>query len=270
MHSACQIIEGKTMRVQRLNSILEYIESRQVCSYEDICSHFQISLSTARRDINTLIQNHTIRKVYGGVTAVPGTSSTIDSAFNPNEDSDADPCHISHKLDYIGKLAAAFVEPDDVIYIGSGATAFHILPYLKNTPHLTIVTNNLLVATNDPKSNKDIILIGGKIDYYTQSTVGIQTIDSLKALNINKAFVSCNGLSLNKGFSNAGDSEIAIKKCIFENSETIYMLADSTKFDKLSLYTFATFQDIDYLITDMKPAEPYIDILEKNHVSLVC
>lgn len=257
------------MRVQRLNSILEYIESQQICSYDDICNHFNISLSTARRDINALIQSHTIRKVYGGVTAVPGTSSTKDSTLNPKREPAPDPDNISHKLDYIGKLAASFVEQNDVIYIGSGATAFHILPFLKNIPHLTIVTNNLLVATNDPKSNKDIILIGGKIDYYTQSTVGIQTIDSLKSLNVNKAFVSCNGLSLNKGFSNAGDSEIAIKKCIFENSNTIYMLADSTKFDKLSLYTFATFQDIHYLITDSKTDKPYIDILEKHHVTLI-
>ena len=115
------------MRVQRLNSILEYIESQQICSYDDICNHFNISLSTARRDINALIQSHTIRKVYGGVTAVPGTSSTKDSTLNPKREPAPDPDNISHKLDYIGKLAASFVEQNDVIYIGSGATAFHIL-----------------------------------------------------------------------------------------------------------------------------------------------
>lgn len=257
------------MRVQRLHLMLDYIENHQVCSYEDICNHFHISMSTARRDINALIQDNAIRKVYGGVSAVPGTSASKDSTFTPIGQTDGDLDNISHKLDYIGKLAASYVEPNDVIYIGSGATAFHILPYLKNVPHLTIVTNNLLVATNDPKSTKDIILIGGKIDYYTQSTVGIQTTDSLKTLNINKSFVSCNGISLNKGFSNAGDSEIAIKKCIFENSKTIYMLVDSTKFDKLSLYTFATFEDIDYLITDTKPDDEYIHSLEEHQVSLV-
>lgn len=257
------------MRVQRLNLILDYIESHQICSYEDICNHFNISMSTARRDINALIQNHAIRKVYGGVTAVPGTSASKDSTLNSKVHSVAEADNISHKLDYIGELAASHVEPDDVIYIGSGATAFHILPYLKNIPHLTIVTNNLLVAANDPKSAKDIILVGGKIDYYTKSTVGIQTTDSLRSLNINKSFVSCNGISLHKGFSNAGDSEIAIKKCIFENSAKIYMLADSTKFDKLSLYTFATFDDIDYLITDTKPAEEYIKALNNHHVSLI-
>lgn len=257
------------MRAQRLNLILEFIESHQVCSYEDICKHFNISLSTARRDINTLIQNHSVHKVYGGVTTVSGTSASKDSSLSYKEDGHSNLNDISQKLDYIGILASSFIQPNDVIYIGSGATAFHILPHLKNIPNLTIVTNNLLVATNDAKSNKDIILIGGKIDYFTQSTVGIQTIDSLKSININKAFISCNGLSINKGFSNSGDSEIAIKKCIFENSETIYMMADSTKFDKLSLYTFATFSDIDYLITDVKPSEKYIKSLKEHNVSLI-
>ncbi len=256
------------MRAQRLNSVLEYIENHEICSYDEICSEFDISLSTARRDINELIQNHSVHKVYGGVTAVFGTSARKDSSLSSREDV-AGTDDISHRLNYIGKLASSFIEPGNVVYVGSGATAFHILPYLKDIPDLTIVTNNLLVAANDSKSNKDIILVGGKIDYYTQSTVGVQAIDSLRSLNINKAFVSCNGISLNKGFSNAGDSEVAIKNCIFENSETIYMVADSTKFDKLSLYTFATFDDIDYLITNAKPSEEYVRTLNEHHVTLV-
>lgn len=258
----------KFMRARRMNLILEFIEKNQVCSYDDICNEFNISLSTARRDVNTLIKTDCVYKVYGGVSATPATSVSKDSMFS-HSSSQKSSNDISAKLDTIGMLAASYVEPGDVIYIGSGATAYHILPFLKDIPDITIVTNNLLIAANDSKSNKEIILIGGKIDYYTQSTVGVQTIDTLKSLNINKAFVSCSGISLNKGFSNSRDSEIAIKKCIFENSETIFMIADSTKFDKISLYSFAYFNDINFLITDTKPNDDYISKLKAHNVSLI-
>lgn len=259
------------MRIQRIKKIFDYIEKHGTCTYNDICEAFNISLSTARRDIDVLIKDSGVRKVYGGITYINGTSVSQDSTFNLNN-SDLSILQSEdalQRLKHIGKIAASYVEPGDVIYIGSGATAFHIFEFLKDIPKLTIVTNNLLIVSNNPKSNnEDIILVGGKIDYYTKSTVGLQTISFLQSLNIDKAFISCNGISLNKGFSNSGDSEVAIKNCIIKNCNTIFMLADHTKFEKVSLYTFASFENIDYLITDIKPGNEYIEVLNENQVKL--
>ena len=253
------------MKAKREIEILNYINKTGVCSYENICDKFKISLSTARRDVSSLVANKYVKKVYGGVVPYAYTSLSknkkMQSAIKVENAS-------ANNLDYIGKLAASIIRPGDIIYIGSGATTSRILDSLTHLNNLTVVTNNLLVATRAIKFTNEIILIGGRINFHSFSTVGVSVIDDIGSMNILKAFIGCNGISIKNGFSNLENDEAYIKKAILKSTKEIYIVADSSKFDSISLYTFADFQDIDGIITDIEPSDEYKKICETNHVKI--
>ena len=54
------------MKVSRLNSIEQYVISRETVSIDELCEVFGVSKNTIRRDLNELEQRGHITKVYGG------------------------------------------------------------------------------------------------------------------------------------------------------------------------------------------------------------
>ena len=104
------------MKVSRLNSIEQYVISRETVSIDELCEVFGVSKNTIRRDLNELEQRGHITKVYGGVTAtVPSGAvpTPIRSGLNQIDKS------------LIGRLAAEEVADGDTIFIDSGTDYDH-------------------------------------------------------------------------------------------------------------------------------------------------
>ena len=254
------------MKAKRELEILNYINKNGVCSYESIFEKFKISLSTARRDIDNLVSEKYIKKVYGGVVPHSYTSFSKNKKLQGNMKTYMP---MSNSFDRIGKLAASVVKSGDIIYIGSGTTTSHILPHLTNISDLTIVTNNIFIASTALNISNEIIFIGGRINFHSNSTVGVSVIDDINNMNILKAFIGCNGISIKNGFSNLENDEAYIKKAILKSTKEIYIVADNSKFDQVSLYTFANFKDINGIITNMAPNEQYQKICADSNIKLM-
>ncbi|MBR2067941.1 MAG: DeoR/GlpR transcriptional regulator, partial [Solobacterium sp.] len=219
------------MTLKRINSIAEYILSYDVCTYEELCEHFDVSLSTMRRDVEELIAKGIVEKTYGG----------IRKAENYKEDNQE---HSSlFKFDYnkdkIARAASELVEDNEIIALASGTTVAHMVRYLKDKRNLTIITNNLLVLNEALRYNMNVISIGGILDRKVLSTASTQAIMQMRDLNADKCFISCNGIT-NKGISNVADLEANMKKAEIEISREVIVLTDSSKFGVTSLYTICS------------------------------
>jgi DeoR family myo-inositol catabolism operon transcriptional repressor len=103
----------------------------------------------------------------------------------------------------------------------------------------------------------------------TNSLVGPQNVDILKAYNINKAFMATTGVSLSNGVTNASPLETDLKKTIVQKSQQVYLLADCNKFGKYGLMTYCELEDIDYLISDEIPSIEYQKFARENQIELV-
>ena len=117
------------MKVSRLNSIEQYVISRETVSIDELCEVFGVSKNTIRRDLNELEMRGHITKVYGGVTAtVPSGAvpTPIRSSLNTVDKS------------LIGRLAAEEVEDGDTIFIDSGTTTLCLLRFLVAKKRITI------------------------------------------------------------------------------------------------------------------------------------
>lgn len=73
------------MRIQRLEALEAYIKKEGSVSISQLCEEFQVSVNTVRRDIDALVQNGKIKKVYGGVVAL-GQTEDISTPTTPGTD----------------------------------------------------------------------------------------------------------------------------------------------------------------------------------------
>lgn len=112
-------------------------------------------------------------------------------------------------------------------------------------------------------------MIGGMLNRGTMSYSGIQSINQLKGLNANIAFMSCNGIAISHGITNSSEVEGDVKKVAIQISGNSVLLVDHNKFDKISLHTIAEMKDISTVITNKTPDFRYIKEANDGHTELI-
>ena len=240
------------MKVSRLNSIEQYVISRETVSIDELCEVFGVSKNTIRRDLNELEMRGHITKVYGGVTAtVPSGAvpTPIRSGLNPIDKS------------LIGRLAAEEVSDGDTIFIDSGTTTLCLLRFLVAKKRITIITHSLGALSEASKyDNLNVISLGG--------IYSLSTIEALSSMRINKAFMGATGVSLTAGMTNTTFLEAEIKRAVVQRADNIYGMADSSKIGKQAIVTFCHLKDLTAFITDREPPKEYVDLCQQENVKL--
>ena len=239
------------MKVSRLNSIEQYVISRETVSIDELCEVFGVSKNTIRRDLNELEMRGHITKVYGGVTA------TVPSG--------AVPTPIRSSLNTV----ADFVHDGDVVYIDSGTTTLCLLRFLVAKKRITIITHSLGALSEASKyDNLNIISLGGIYSPTTDSFVGLSAIEALSSMRINKAFMGATGVSLTAGMANTTFLEAEIKRAVVHRADSIYGMADSSKIGREAIVTFCHLKDLTAFITDREPPKEYVDLCRQENVKL--
>ena len=123
-------------------------------------------------------------------------------------------------------------------------------------------------SKSHPYENLNVISLPGFLKRETLSFVDGNIAEYLKAYNITKAFMSCTGISIQNGLSNASSEEYLVKKSVIENSTIRFALADHSKFGDFSLMTFCPFKDIDHILTDQLPSEEFCDFAKMHSINI--
>ena len=250
------------MRLKRLDLLEEFIYKQKTVSLDKLCEEFKMSKNTIRRDVDALVDKGVIKKVYGGVTVNTQSNELLPFEERTIKNNGA-------KID-IAKKAADFIEDGDSIFIDSGTTTLNIIDYLNDKDKITLFTNSINVILKAiPHDNIDVICLSGRFNRTTFSFTGLTSSEVLSTYNINKSFMACTGVSLENGVTHTSPNEFKIKKVAVSKSHKIFLLADNSKFDIVSLMTFCDVSDLDYIITDKYPNKKYIDYFNASNVNLI-
>lgn len=234
---------------QRRIEILTYLREKKEASVADLAGEFNVSLPTIRADLTFLEENNKLTRTHGGaiLNKKIGEYQTISEKKIINTD----------KKIMIAKKAIELVEENDTIALDSGTTSFALCKKLTSFKNLTLIINDFAIANFlSENSTFKLIFVGGLIGRDINSTNGPKALSFLDNINCDKAFLSCESFDLKKGFSTFDENQAAFKKRLMETSKTKIMLLDSSKFDKVSSFTFSKIEDFDYLISD-KVSENY-------------
>ena len=250
----------KMLSVQRREAIRAMLLEKESITINEVMERFQISVETARRDFDALADEGFLNKVYGGATLKKRTSALpskklLDSAFSEGKIR-------------IAKRAVRFMKAGDTIFMDNSNTVYHMCEGLMNLD-ITVLTNSLAVMNYLSKSKTiHLIGVGGRYDSIQESFLGPTTSEYLRRFQVDRAFFSCKSFDMARGIG-ANDEMIAdLQKTIIQCAEQTYLLADHSKFDKVSFAHFCDFDEIDYLFTDEIVSDEWRNYLERHDVAL--
>ena len=246
------------MRVNRLNEMEIYVLSRGSATLQELADRFGVSINSVRRDVSSLLERGTVKKVYGGVAAKE-SGIVYPSQLRQN-------FHQEEKRQ-IGQLAAEFVPDNALIYLDSGTTVSCILPYLAGKTGVTILTNSLLVEREIEKyPNLELLCLGGRLNRVTSSLSGLLTLDAINTFNIPLAFMAVTGVSPEYGLCNTTESEAQVKRAVVGRSQKVILMADHNKFTKGAILPYYSFGDLYAVVTDRELEEPFAEIARQQEI----
>lgn len=228
--------------VERQQKILEIVRKQQVTKHSELTEILQISMETLRRDIQILVQQGLIEKFYGGIREVEQslTETLIEQRMI---------CQLEEKI-AIARECTTFIQEGDCIFLDSGSSTFQIAKFIRTMKNITVITNSLPIAVELLNTSVEIILMGGKVRHSEKSIVSYDFLLQYDQLNISKAFICTSGISLKNGLSDFSFEEVLIRRNIVRSAQTIYVVADHTKFERDVAVKICSLNDVDYLITD--------------------
>ena len=251
------------MQEKRFQEIQQYVREHDICTYEELCQYCDVSLSTIKRDVQYLSEQGLLLRIRGGAKAPPGEMPDLPRSAS------IESLHYHPHLDKIAKRASQLVTDNEIIFLGSGVTVAHMVKHLRGYHNLTVITNSIYVMQEAFQYDINVMMIGGMLNRNTMSYIGIQSVDQLKALNANQAFMSCNGIALTHGITNSSEVEGDVKKVAIQVSGQSILLAGNEKFNKISLYTIAQLSDFSCLITDRPLEDDFVQETKAGNTELV-
>ena len=247
------------MRAIRLQQMKDYIFEHDAVTFDDICSKFDISINTARRDIALLEKDGSICKVYGGV------KPNKETGLKPFKDRYIS--QLDQKL-AICKRAAEFIENGDIIYMDPGTTVHNILDFVHDK-EITVITASLSVILKAANmENIRLYTLSGTLNRESNSFEDIGAFTNLERFSITKSFFACSGISLTGGVMLASTWEFEMKNYVVKRNTNSFLLIDNTKFSKTAMMKFAEANEIKNIITCPPVDDKYTKYFKENGVNL--
>lgn len=216
---------------ERHQFILEELKNNSVVYVSDLVTKLNTSESTIRRDLNALHKEGKLNKVHGGAIA-------LDKGINTREDKVIVRQNLktNEKLE-IAKYAASLIDPYDFVYLDAGTTTELMIDFIKER-EATFLTNGIAHAKKLIQNECKTYILGGEVKWDTEAIIGIEAINSLKKYNFTKGFFGSNGISKERGYTTPDIREALVKEEALNRSKDAYILADDSKFDKISSVIF--------------------------------
>lgn len=234
---------------ERHEILLDAVNRRGSVRLNELCQLLQSSESTVRRDLCLLAEKGLLTKVRGGAMALNENLTSVEH----NMDEKA-LLYVQEK-DAIAQYAAGLVVDGDFVFMDAGSTTEKMIAHL-TAEHVTFVTNAFLHARKLAQRGYQVFVPAGEIKASTEAIVGTGCQMSLQNYNFTKCFMGVNGVSFSGGFSTPDLNEAGIKTTVMNRSQEIYVLADHSKFDKMTSVTFASLNR-GIIITDKLKNEKY-------------
>jgi DeoR/GlpR family transcriptional regulator of sugar metabolism len=234
------------MSEKRIDEIRKLLTEQGKVRVSDLSTHFNVSEVSVRKYLAKLEEEGFAERFYGGAAL-----KKRSSAHSNMENIYSDPLLLS-----LAQEARRQISAGDTIFIGSGRSCCVLARLLDGIENLKVVTNNISALDELIHNAARVYLIGGEVTSTDRQTL-FSSWESpqslLKNIFVNKAFTSIAGLDLKAGLT----VDSVISTYIFKHIPTMahhwYMMADNSKFDKISIYPIGELNQINTLITNDVP-----------------
>jgi DeoR/GlpR family transcriptional regulator of sugar metabolism len=232
----------------------------------DLVKRYKITEASIRRDLILLEADHRLKRVHGGAVSVPGnfrTDTFVEKAK----------LHIEAK-ESIGQAAVQMINHGDVLLLASGTTTMqvvrHIPPNLRMNNLITLVTTSVSIAQEVlawPSPN--LTILGGLYLPDYQATIGPQTIELLKEITADVAFLGADGLTLEGGATTANVLIAEVDRMMVERARKTVLVVDSSKIGQAGFVPIKPINSFNVLITDSDAPPDFVDAARGRGVEVI-
>ena len=247
---------------KRDKKIVEIVHKHGEIKIKELSELLGTSTSSIRRDLIDLNNNRFINRKHGSISL-----STIvnyeDQWFNRTPVDEAEARAIARK-------AAELIQPGDIIGLSGGVLCTQLAFLLRLISGITVVTNVLNIAAElIYLPDVQVRLTGGRINQGSFELVGRALEPSLQGVHIQKFFLGTDGLSVEYGVTGHDEAEADAARCLMTHSDQTIVLADSTKFKKVSFAQVAPLNAFHTIVSTHLVPQSVRDEFEKADVKLL-
>ena len=240
-------------------NLLGVVRSRGSATVEKLAEKLGVTLQTVRRDIQRLDEAGLLARFHGGAR-VP--SSTTENIAHQQRES----------LNALGKTriaraVAAQIPNDCSLILNIGTTTEAVAKALLHHTGLRVITNNLNVATILSRNpDCEVIVAGGVVRARDLGIVGEAAITFIEQFKVDIALIGISGIEDDGSLRDYDYREVRVAQTIIRHAREVWLVADSSKFNRPAMVAVASLSQIDRLYTDAPPPDPFPALLADAQV----
>ncbi|MFD2922320.1 DeoR/GlpR family DNA-binding transcription regulator [Halobacillus naozhouensis] len=247
---------------ERQQKIVELVNERKSIRVTELSQAFSVTEETIRRDLEKLEREKKLSRSHGGAISV-NSSDSLEIPYAEREVT-----NVEEKKE-IALEAVKQVHEGDKVILDASTTAWYMAKALPDI-QITVLTNSIKVAMElSSKKQVTVISTGGVLLPKSLSYVGPLAEASLDTYHVNKAFISCKGVHLERGISESNEQQARIKKKMIDSADVVFIMIDSSKFGVQAFSKLYDLEVVDHIITDQKMDSRIVQQLHDKSLNLI-
>lgn len=249
---------------ERLDTIVQLVKAHGKVMVKDLSEKFEVTEDCIRKDLKNLELQGYLKRIYGGAVDVKNYSTEKNLETRLGKDAE-------NKMK-IATKAYECIQPRDTIFLDISTTNVLLARCIaQGNKQITVVTNMLdILNTLAHTTHCTVVCCGGILSSSQHGFIGSGAIESISKYNFDKSFIGSVGISLPKKQISTFEMEDGnTKKAIIEHSQQVYAMLENKKFYVEGNYTFASLEQLNYIITEDEPDSDVQAQLQEIGVALL-
>ncbi|MGV2290676.1 DeoR/GlpR family DNA-binding transcription regulator [Trinickia sp. YCB016] len=231
------------LKTDRLRSLADALAKQNVMHLRDAATLLGVSEMTVRRDI----AGNPERFTYLGGYIVSADDVPNSAGYSLEQETD----HFALAKAQASGHAAKLIADNETIFIDCGTTLTSLARLIPADYHVTVVCYSLNIAEILRRMpNVRMILLGGVYVPSSDSFSGDESLEMLRRMGINKAFISAGGVDTARGVTCWNFHEVALKQAAMASAVERHLVVDASKFGVVKAVRFSQVDDFDSIITE--------------------
>jgi DeoR family glycerol-3-phosphate regulon repressor len=229
----------------RKPEIIDIARREGKVTVDGLVAYFGVTPQTIRRDLTELADSGQLERVHGGAI-LPSTTTNIGY-------SERRTLNQSSKVD-IARACASEIPNDCSVFLNIGTTTEAVAAELLQHEGLLVVTNNLNIAVIlSANANIEVVVTGGNLRRMDGGLIGDLAKNTINQFRFDIAVIGCSALHEEGDILDFDFQEVGVSQAIVRRSDKVFLVADTSKFDRKAPAKIASLAEIDTFFTDAPP-----------------
>lgn len=216
-----------------------------IVTVDDLVSRFGVTAQTIRRDLTELADEGQLERIHGGAL-LPSKTTNIGYSERRGLNQSA-------KVD-IARCCAKEIPNDCTVFLNIGTTTEAVAAELVDHEGLLVVTNNMNIATElSDAEGIEVVVTGGNLRRSDGGLIGDLAKQIISQFRFDYAIIGCSALHEEGDILDYDFLEVGVSKEIIGRSQHVFLVADTTKFDRKAPARIASLSSVETFFTDASP-----------------